>query len=90
LFRPNLTKIINFIQLAEFGAVDPDITFIFDPLWTMNEKERAEVRKLDAETDQINIDAGVVSPLEVRTRIAADPESPYDSARRRRRAGSLG
>lgn len=75
--RPNLSRVINFIQLGLFGEVDPEITYDFVPLWELTEKERAEKRKTDAETAQIHIDSGVLSPEEERARIAADPESPY-------------
>ncbi len=47
LFRPNLTRIIDFIQLSLFGKVDEDITFDFEPLWALSEKEEAELRNSD-------------------------------------------
>ena len=37
--RPNLTKVINFIQLSLWGEIDPEISFEFEPLWEMSEKE---------------------------------------------------
>ncbi len=78
-FGEPLTKVINFIQLSKFGEVDPDITFRFEPLWSLDEKGKAEVKKNEAETDKILIDAGVLHPEESRERIASDPESPYSS-----------
>jgi phage-related protein (TIGR01555 family) len=77
-FTEPLTRVIDFIQLALFGKVDPDITFIFEPLWSLDEKGSAEVRKLEAETDDLHINAGVISPLEARKRVANDPEELYD------------
>lgn len=77
LFRPNLKKTIDIIQLSEFGEIDPDIVFEFVPLHELSEKEEAETRKLEAETDQIYIDAGVVDPDEVRQNIATDTNSQY-------------
>ncbi len=77
LFRPNLTRVIDFIQLSLFGAIDADISFEFEPLWTLNEKEEAERRKIDAETGQILIDSGAVSPEEERRRIATAPDAMY-------------
>jgi len=76
-FRENLTRVMNFIQLSLFGDVDPDIVFAFEPLWSLDEKAMAEVRKTDAETDQVLIDSGVLAPVESRHRIAEDPESAY-------------
>ena len=78
LFRPNLTKVMHFAMLSLWGVVDPDITFDFEPLWALSEKEEAEVRKLDAETDDILINGcAALHPEETRKRIAADPDSPY-------------
>lgn len=77
LFRPNLTRILNLIQLHLFGKVDPEITFRFEPLWSMSEKEKAEVDKLKADTAQVLIDAGTLAPIEDRQRLADDPTSPY-------------
>lgn len=76
-FRPNLTRVIDFIQLSLFGAVDPDITFIFEPLWAMDEVQKATVYKTLMEADTIAVDKGVLDPIEVRKRIAADPDSPH-------------
>lgn len=77
LFRTNLTKVINFVQLSLFGEVDPDITFDFEPLWALNEKERAEVEKIEADTAQVRIDSGVIAPEEERLVVANKPDSPY-------------
>jgi len=76
-FRPNLNVVIDIAQVALWGAVDPDITWDFVPLWSMTEKEEAELKKLEAETGQILVDTGIVSQEEERRRIAADPTSPY-------------
>jgi len=75
--RPILEAIVNFIQLNRFGEVDPEITLEFEPLWSMSDKELAEVRKLEAETAQVYIDSGTLSPAEDRKRLADDPESLY-------------
>lgn len=78
-FRDNLTKVIDFIQLSLFGDVDDAIVYQFEPLFSLTEKELAEARKAEAETDQIYIDGGVVSPDEVRGRLANDPDSLYQN-----------
>lgn len=77
-FRPNLTKVFRFVQLSLWGAVDPDITFEFVPLWALSEKEEAELRKIEAETDDILVNGcSALRPEEVRQRVAADPDTPY-------------
>ena len=77
LFKDKLKRVIDFIQLSLFGEVDPAIGFEFEPLWSLDEKQQAEVRKLDMETDVGYADAGVISPEEVRHKIIADDNSPY-------------
>lgn len=78
LFRQNLTTIYDFMQYSLWGERDPDITYDFLPLQELTEKEKGEMRKLEAETDQIRIDSGVVSTEEARTKVANDPESGFD------------
>jgi phage-related protein (TIGR01555 family) len=79
LFRPNLKRCLDIIQLSEFGDIDEDIDFEFIPLYEMSEKEKAETRKIDADTDAVLIGCGSISQLESRERVAADPSSPYPS-----------
>ena len=76
-FRDQLQTVIWFVMLSLWGEIDEDITFTFEPLWSMTDKEAAEIRKIDAETDQILINAGVVAPDESRQRVANDPNSLY-------------
>jgi hypothetical protein len=45
----------------------------------MNEKELAEIEKIEAETDTLFLDGGVLSTLKVRQRIAAEVDSPYSN-----------
>jgi hypothetical protein len=78
LFRGHLTTVTDLMQMSLWGERDPDITWDFLPLQELTPKEKAEVRKLDAETDQIRIDSGVVWQEEVREKIVADPESGFE------------
>lgn len=77
LFSANLDRLLKIIQLSEFGEIDEDITFRFEPLWSLDEAARATVRKTDADTDAVYIDAGVLAPEEVRQRIASADDSVY-------------
>jgi phage-related protein (TIGR01555 family) len=77
LFADHFQTCSELIQLAEFGAIDPDIKWRWNPLWQLDEAGQAAVRKTDADTDVEYIEAGVLSPLDVRQRIARDPESAY-------------
>lgn len=77
-YRPNLTTVVDIAMITLWGARDPEIVFEFVPLWSLSEKEEAEVRKVDAETDKIRIDSQIISPEEARTKVVTDPASPYN------------
>ncbi|WP_199085966.1 DUF1073 domain-containing protein [Bosea sp. ASV33] len=79
LFRDNLHRLLGFVQLSLFGEVDPAITIKFNPLYSLNEKEQAEVNKIEAETGAVLINANVISPEEERKRVATDKTTPYTS-----------
>lgn len=65
------------MQLSLFGEIDNEITFEFVPLREMTEKEQAEIRKTDADTDSVLIGQGIITPNDALTRIASDKKSPY-------------
>jgi phage-related protein (TIGR01555 family) len=77
IFRDPLTTIIQMIQLSLWNEIDPEITFSFEPLWSLSDKERAEVKKLEAETGDILIGNGTIDPIEERRRVADDPDMGY-------------
>ena len=77
LFTDPLRRILGFIQLSLFGKVDPDITFMWEPLWSMDAKALADIEKTKAETGQILIDGGVLDRSEERERVAQTPDSDY-------------
>ncbi len=66
--RPELERLIRLIFTAKKGptnGVEPTWELKFNPLWEMTEKERAELRKVTADTDAVYISAQVVLPEEV-------------------------
>jgi phage-related protein (TIGR01555 family) len=77
LFSAHLERIIRIIQLNEFGEIDEEIGFRFEPLWEMSPKERAEIRKIDADAAVEAIGAGVLSPEDERRRLATAEDSLY-------------
>jgi phage-related protein (TIGR01555 family) len=76
-FSPNLRKVIAFAQMNIWGKVDPDISFEYENLWSLDEKGEAEIRKLDADTAAILVDHGIIDPVEDRARVANDPSTKY-------------
>ena len=77
LFRGPLEDVIKLLQLHLFGEIDEDITFDFEPLFEMDEGEKAKIRKSAADSGIEYIAASVITPLEERKRLAADPDSGY-------------
>jgi phage-related protein (TIGR01555 family) len=77
IYDPHVSRVLNLVQLSLFGEIDPDIGYEWVPLRTMSPEQRANIRKTEAETDQIHVTNGVLFPEEVRTRLADEEESPY-------------
>ena len=76
-FGHNVTKALDILQLNEFGEIDDGIGYDFLPLWQLDDAGLAAVQKTKADTDDVLIAAGVVSPEEVRIRVASDPDSGF-------------
>jgi hypothetical protein len=77
IYTPLVSKVINLIQLSKFGEIDPEIGFIWEPLKVTSAKEKAEIRKINAETDAIDIEVGALDAEERRRRVADEEDSPY-------------
>ena len=77
--RPIIERIANIIQLDIFGEIDPDIRWEFNPLYQLDDKEKAEVQETNSRTARNLVEGGIVSPEEVRETLAADDESPFSN-----------
>jgi hypothetical protein len=75
----HLRAILDIIQVSEFGDIDPEIVPVFEPLWQMDGQDQAAIRKIEAETAQIYIEAGAIAPEEERVRLASQDDSMYPS-----------
>jgi len=62
--RPSLEKITEIMIRSELGSRPDDIDFDFSPLWQSTKKERADIGKIEAETDRIHVENATV-PLPV-------------------------
>lgn len=78
-FKPNMEIVFNLTQMSLWGEVDDDLVFTFIELWELDAAALATKNKTDADTGNILIQAGVISPAEERKRIANDPDTPYQS-----------
>ena len=79
LLRRPLTQILDIVQLHLFGKIDPDITFDFVPLREMDEKEQAQIRSQNAQSDNIYASMAAVASNEVRSKLANDPMSGWNN-----------
>lgn len=79
LITQPLAKMLDIIQLSEFGDIDPTISFEFLPLYQPTDIELAQIRKTDMDAAIGAVGAGVLAAEEVRTKLAADPASGYNS-----------
>jgi phage-related protein (TIGR01555 family) len=76
---PLLSRLIDYIQLSLWGEIDPEIGYKWEPLWSLNEKEIAEIRRVEAEADAVYLQNNVLAPQESRVRLASQMDSPYAS-----------
>lgn len=76
--RPFIAKVLAIAQLSLSGKINPKVEFAFIPLWEMSDKDKAEIRKSDADADAVYIDRGVVSPDESRERLNNDEDGLYE------------
>ena len=65
ILRAPVTRIIKLLLVEQKAKGVDDWSFEFSPLWQPTDKELAETRKTQAETDQIYITNGVLEPSEV-------------------------
>ena len=78
MFRPQLDRLSKIMQLHLFGTVDDALTFEFVSLDEPSAKEESEIRKASADQDVAYVQNAILSPEEVRAKIARDPNSGYD------------
>jgi phage-related protein (TIGR01555 family) len=77
LFDDPLDRVIKIIQINEWGEIDPDITFDYEPLRELSDSEEAAARKTEADTDALYVNAGVLAAEEIRQKLTEDEDSPY-------------
>lgn len=77
-FSKPLGTIIDLCMLNLWGEIDDGITWEFEPMHEMTEKEHGELNKNNADADVALVGAGILDPMEVRQRLANDPTSGYE------------
>ncbi len=76
---PNMKVLLQCIQMSLFEEIDDSIDWAWNPLRQLTGKEQAELRKANADTYGVLLDHNVVSPLEVRTNLAAEQDGPWSA-----------
>lgn len=77
VLHPLLQNVLRVVQLSLFGAIDPGVSWTWEPLEELSALEDADRRNKDATSDQVYMEAGVVTPQQVAEKLAADPRSGY-------------
>lgn len=77
--RDQIEYVLKVLQVQEWGEIDNEITFTFNPLSEEKEESIATVNKIKAETQQIYISNGVISPDEGRECLKANPKSGFNN-----------
>jgi phage-related protein (TIGR01555 family) len=78
ILRPGLDKALRVLQVACLGRVLPEIGFNFASLSRDDERAKAEVQKLKADTAAVYIQAGVLTAEDARETLSGDPDSGYN------------
>jgi phage-related protein (TIGR01555 family) len=76
--RPGLETLLDIVQLSLFGEIDDEITAEFETLWEMSDKDKADIRKSDAEAAVAYINGGVIDPEEERERLNNEDGGAYN------------
>jgi hypothetical protein len=76
-FIPLLDFHYKLLSVSKYG-INRDYTINFKEIDTPTEKERAEINEIKARTDATYVQAGVISPDEVRDNLITDPNSGYN------------
>lgn len=79
VFGTPLERVFEILQYHLFGSVDEGISFVFKKRSSRDEAAKANINKVKAETDVMYVSSGILSPDEIRKRVADDPESGYNS-----------
>lgn len=77
-YREALMTVLRLLQLNLWGTIDETITVRFEELYELTKLEAAQVRKADADTANVYVQAGVLDPQEPRDKLTQDPDSGYN------------
>lgn len=77
LFTQPLETVLKIFQLNKGKDINPAIGFKYPAMWDMDDSEKAQLNKQQADRDAIYLSNGVLSQEEVRRRLSLDRNSEY-------------
>lgn len=70
--KPNLMKFLAVICQVTFGRQIPELNIVFNPLWQLSGKLRAEVEKFNAERDEKYLNMGILTEPQIAKQLLID------------------
>ena len=70
--KPILMKFLHIICQSTFGKQFPNLNVVFNPLWQLDAKTRAEVEKANAERDAKYLELGVITEPQIARQLVID------------------
>ncbi|MFY2514003.1 anti-CBASS protein Acb1 family protein, partial [Acinetobacter soli] len=70
--KPILMKFLAVVCQVTFGRQFPDLNVVFNPLWQLNGKIRAEVEKFNAERDEKYLNMGILTEPQIAKQLVID------------------
>lgn len=77
VLRAGIKRVLECLQVKEFGHVDTSLGFDFAPLGEADRAALATQQKTQADTVAVYLDRGIISAEEARGALAKDPDSPF-------------
>ena len=72
LYRPNMERLDKILAASELGYVPEDLSFDFNPLWQMDEKQRADLELVRSQRDANYIQLDVMTRENVAKQLIVD------------------
>ena len=72
MLKPILMKFLAVICQSTFGKQFPDLDVVFNPLWQLDAKTRAEVEKANAERDEKYLNMGIITEPQIARQLNVD------------------
>ncbi|MCU4551608.1 DUF1073 domain-containing protein [Acinetobacter nosocomialis] len=70
--KPLMMKLLKVIVQTTFGRQIPSLDVVFNPLWQLDGKVRAEVEKFNSERDQRYLEMGIVTEPQIARQLVID------------------